>query len=81
MYRICFFFLLVCDPVMGDNGEMYVPEALKEIYIKEILPLADVLTPNQYELEYVWYIPYIPLLSISLSSIYWLLLQLYIVNT
>lgn len=43
--------IYVCDPVMGDNGKMYVPEALKEIYKKEILPLADVLTPNQFELE------------------------------
>ncbi|EZA59105.1 Pyridoxal kinase [Ooceraea biroi] len=41
----------VCDPVMGDNGKMYVPEELKEIYKKEVVPLADVLTPNQYELE------------------------------
>lgn len=36
---------------MGDNGKMYVPKELKEIYKKEILPLADVLTPNQFELE------------------------------
>lgn len=43
----------VCDPVMGDNGKMYVPETLKEIYKKEIVPLADVLTPNQFELEYI----------------------------
>ncbi|XP_025158237.1 pyridoxal kinase isoform X2 [Harpegnathos saltator] len=43
--------IYVCDPVMGDNGKMYVPETLKEIYKKEIVPLADVLTPNQFELE------------------------------
>lgn len=47
------FSLLVCDPVMGDNGKMYVPETLKEIYKEEIIPLADVITPNQFELEYV----------------------------
>ncbi|XP_024890907.1 pyridoxal kinase [Temnothorax curvispinosus] len=41
----------VCDPVMGDNGKMYVPEALKEIYKQEVVPLADVVTPNQFELE------------------------------
>lgn len=45
--------IYVCDPVMGDNGKMYVPEALKEIYKKEIVPLADVVTPNQFELEYI----------------------------
>ncbi|KAJ8673649.1 hypothetical protein QAD02_004911 [Eretmocerus hayati] len=41
----------VCDPVMGDNGKMYVPEELKDIYIKEIVPLADIITPNHFELE------------------------------
>ena len=45
------FFLIVCDPVMGDNGKMYVPRELKEIYQKEIVPLADILTPNHFELE------------------------------
>ncbi|XP_014479960.1 PREDICTED: pyridoxal kinase [Dinoponera quadriceps] len=43
--------IYVCDPVMGDNGKMYVPESLKKIYKEEIIPLADVLTPNQFELE------------------------------
>lgn len=43
--------IYVCDPVMGDNGKMYVPEELKEIYRTEIVPLADILTPNQFELE------------------------------
>lgn len=43
--------IYVCDPVMGDNGKMYVPEALKEIYRKEIIPLADIVVPNQFELE------------------------------
>ncbi|KAF3430144.1 hypothetical protein E2986_02491 [Frieseomelitta varia] len=43
--------IYVCDPVMGDNGKMYVPEALKEIYRKEIVPLADIVVPNQFELE------------------------------
>lgn len=41
----------VCDPVMGDNGKMYVPEELLPIYRTEIIPLANIVTPNQYELE------------------------------
>lgn len=41
----------VCDPVMGDNGKMYVPKELLPIYKTEIIPLANVITPNQYELE------------------------------
>ncbi|OWF50214.1 pyridoxal kinase-like isoform X2 [Mizuhopecten yessoensis] len=41
----------VCDPVMGDNGKMYVPTELLEVYKKVILPLADIVTPNQFEAE------------------------------
>ena len=36
---------------MGDNGEMYVPKELLPIYKKTIIPLADILTPNQFEAE------------------------------
>lgn len=41
----------VCDPVMGDNGCMYVPESLLPIYRDVIVPLADIITPNQFEAE------------------------------
>lgn len=41
----------VCDPVMGDDGEFYVPESLLPIYRDELVPLADILTPNQFEAE------------------------------
>lgn len=41
----------VCDPVMGDNGRMYVPEDLLPVYKEHIIPLADIITPNQYEVE------------------------------
>jgi len=40
-----------CDPVMGDNGKLYVPEELVQIYREEVLPLASVITPNQFEAE------------------------------
>lgn len=40
-----------CDPVMGDNGKCYLPEALVEIYRTEVLPVATVITPNQFECE------------------------------
>lgn len=43
--------LSVCDPVMGDNGKMYVPAELLPIYRDVIVPLADVVTPNQFEVE------------------------------
>ncbi|KAK2715815.1 hypothetical protein QYM36_010397 [Artemia franciscana] len=43
--------LHVCDPVLGDNGKMYVPKELVPIYAKEVVKVADILTPNQYEAE------------------------------
>ncbi|CAH0398327.1 unnamed protein product [Chilo suppressalis] len=41
----------VCDPVMGDNGEMYVPKEILPVYRDIVVPLADILTPNQFEAE------------------------------
>ncbi|KAL3282786.1 hypothetical protein HHI36_005953 [Cryptolaemus montrouzieri] len=41
----------VCDPVMGDNGSLYVPKELVPLYRDNIVPHADILTPNQFELE------------------------------
>ncbi|XP_045472856.1 pyridoxal kinase [Harmonia axyridis] len=43
--------VFVCDPVMGDNGQLYVPEELVPLYQECIVPHAHILTPNQYELE------------------------------
>lgn len=36
---------------MGDNGQLYVPATLLPIYKDEIIPLADICTPNQFEME------------------------------
>lgn len=44
------FFL--CDPVMGDCGRLYVPESIVPIYRDHLLPLSDLITPNQTEAEY-----------------------------
>ncbi|XP_051564522.1 pyridoxal (pyridoxine, vitamin B6) kinase a isoform X2 [Myxocyprinus asiaticus] len=41
----------VCDPVLGDNGAMYVPENLLPIYRDKVVPAADIITPNQFEAE------------------------------
>ena len=43
--------MYVCDPVMGDEGKLYVPQEMVPAFRDEIVPLADVLTPNQFELE------------------------------
>jgi pyridoxal/pyridoxine/pyridoxamine kinase len=42
----------VCDPVLGDCGQAYVPEELIPIYRDSLIPLADILTPNQTELQW-----------------------------
>ncbi|XP_076858717.1 pyridoxal (pyridoxine, vitamin B6) kinase a isoform X4 [Brachyhypopomus gauderio] len=41
----------VCDPVLGDNGAMYVPEDLLPVYRDKVVPVADIITPNQFEAE------------------------------
>ncbi|KAI8063167.1 Ribokinase-like protein [Gongronella butleri] len=40
----------VCDPVMGDNGKLYVSPEVVPLY-RDILSVADVITPNQFEAE------------------------------
>jgi len=41
----------VCDPVMGDNGKLFLPAELVPIYQNIIVPLAATLTPNAFEAE------------------------------
>ncbi|SOV12574.1 pyridoxal kinase [Plasmodium sp. gorilla clade G2] len=43
-------FLWICDPVMGDNGRLYVDERVVESY-KKAIQYVDIITPNQYETE------------------------------
>ncbi|KAI3412661.1 Pyridoxal kinase [Psidium guajava] len=41
----------VCDPVMGDEGKLYVPQELVTVYQEKVVPVASMLTPNQFEAE------------------------------
>jgi hydroxymethylpyrimidine/phosphomethylpyrimidine kinase len=42
----------LCDPVMGDTGVgFYVQEELRAAIAEALVPLADILTPSQFELE------------------------------
>ena len=44
--------LYCCDPVMGDTGRgYYVAPGIPEIFKNELCALADIITPNQFELE------------------------------
>lgn len=42
--------IYACDPVMGDDGELYVKPALAEAIGAELVHRADILLPNQFEL-------------------------------
>lgn len=44
-------FFWVLDPVMGDNGRLYVAEDCIPAY-KSLIPFADLILPNQFEAEY-----------------------------
>jgi pyridoxine kinase len=43
--------IYVCDPVLGDEGRLYVAKELVRLISDNLVPLADIMTPNQYELE------------------------------
>jgi pyridoxine kinase len=45
--------LYCCDPVIGDAGQVYVGEGIPALLRDAALPLADIATPNQFELEYL----------------------------
>ena len=45
--------LYLCDPVMGDAGGLYVPEATALAMRDLLLPAADIATPNRFELEWL----------------------------
>lgn len=45
-------FVLV-DPVIGDNGALYVPLAVAEAIRDALLPLASCAAPNRFELEWL----------------------------
>ncbi|MBP1858727.1 pyridoxal kinase PdxY [Rhizobium herbae] len=42
-----------CDPVMGDVGGLYVPEATAIAMRDRLLPLASLATPNRFELSWL----------------------------
>src|SRR5262245_25889129 len=42
--------IFACDPVMGDDDALYVKPALAEAITEELVPIADVLLPNIFEL-------------------------------
>ncbi len=43
-----------CDPVMGDVGRgMFVKEGIPEYMREQVVPRADIVTPNHFELDFL----------------------------
>ena len=45
--------LYLCDPVMGDASGLYVDPSVAEAMRDLLMPIADIATPNRYELEWM----------------------------
>ena len=45
--------LYLCDPVMGDGGNLYVAEEVANAIRDRLIPLADIATPNVFELGWL----------------------------
>jgi pyridoxine kinase len=43
----------ILDPVLGDGGRLYVAQEIADAMMAELLPRADIITPNHYELSYL----------------------------
>lgn len=41
--------LFLCDPVMGDDGQIYVDTGIIEFFCAEGIAAADIVTPNAFE--------------------------------
>lgn len=46
--------LYACDPVMGSAASgCFVPDAVPPMFREKVVPAADIITPNQFELGYL----------------------------
>jgi pyridoxine kinase len=43
----------LCDPVIGDAGGLYIPDATAAAIRDNLMPLADIATPNRFELGWL----------------------------
>ena len=45
--------LYICDPIIGNEKGMFINPEVAENIKNNLVPLADIITPNQFELEYL----------------------------
>jgi pyridoxine kinase len=43
----------LCDPICGDRGRLYIPEDVACAIRDQLIPLANIATPNLFELEWL----------------------------
>lgn len=43
----------LCDPVLGDDGRLYVGEPIAAAIRRTLLPMAQIATPNRFELSWL----------------------------
>jgi pyridoxine kinase len=49
--------LFICDPVLGDDGKLYVAQPIADAVIGALAPAADWLAPNAFELGVISGLP------------------------
>ena len=42
--------IYLCDPVIGDDGRVYVADGILDVVRQRLVPAASLITPNQFEL-------------------------------
>ncbi len=45
--------IYACDPVIGDEDGLYVSQAIAQAIADKLVPLADIVTPNRFELAWL----------------------------
>jgi pyridoxine kinase len=45
--------VFLCDPILGDSDGLFQPEALVVAIRDRLMPLADIVTPNRHELQWL----------------------------
>jgi pyridoxine kinase len=55
---------------MGDSGGLYVPEATAVALRDRLMPIADIATPNRYELEWMAGVPLPDIKSVTAAALH-----------
>jgi len=45
--------VVICDPILGDDGRLFVPEEIATVLRDQLLPRSAIVTPNLFELSWL----------------------------